>query len=164
MLFRSDQDKTKTLKEKKELEVVGSLKWPECFGQDADNEYPVYKATMDAVLSQFPNVPDPDDAIADFLRYHRAHDTGPHYPTGPDTVGASFVFWLQHRKPKPVPKRTRQDDDGAEDPYVVNKPKNEEEDWARLCSILAEDRAAGLPVDCLLDTMAERWPGREVPA
>ena len=55
-------------------------------------------------------------------------------------------------------------DDGGDETYIVNKPRDTEEDWARLCSILAEDRAAGLPVDCLLDTMAERWPGREVPA
>ena len=70
--------------------------------------------------------------------------------------------WLENNVPdfesRPV------SDDGGDETYIVNKPRDTDEDWARCCSILAEDRAAGLAVDALLNVMAERWPGREVPA
>ena len=150
-------------KKKEELEIVGTLRWPEHYGQKADPEYPVYRSTMDEALSLFPEVPDPADAIADFLRYHKAHDAGPHYPTGPDTVGASFVYWLQHRKPAAKVKPAAEPDEYMAPVWdmAVIEPELRMADatgWQDWIDLAMEH----CPAD--VEAMIERCPRPEVPA
>jgi len=129
--------------------------------------YDLPTSEVQALAVAYPalNIPDTVDA---FLAYHRDNPDGPQYPRDQFDAVAKLMGWCKQaltKASKPKPKSA-----GTGDDYLIDdngdcaSPNNTEADWEGLCQSLADDRKAGYPVAAILEAMAERWPGREVPA